>query len=209
MTRRTREFAEMRIGPLPVVPIIREDSRWDSNHEDEPEFWPRTFWIDPGVTSGIACTWFDPKALIEGKPIPRVVLATTVGYLHGPENKQAHDFITIAEQLNRTPGLAIGSENFRVAQFNSSEEFLSPVRIRSKLDFYYWRGGQVLWDQSPSEAKTSITDERLTLWNMYVPGPDHIRDALRHNLLWLRKLRNVGREGLIRWHGNESDWWED
>lgn len=42
-------------------------------------------------------------------------------------------------------------------------------------------------EQSPSDAKGTITDKRLKLWGLWYPGEPHRNDAMRHLLLWLRK----------------------
>lgn len=192
---------------LTIQPAVRDGSPWDSNNEDEPLWWPRTLWIDPGVVSGVSVAWFNPEAVISGQPLPRCILAIGSAYMYGPELNQAKDFVNLAASLDGTPGLTIGSENFRIGKMNQDDEFLSPVRLRSMLEFHFWQRSRKLWDQSPSDAKTNITDARLQLWNMYVAGPDHQRDARRHCLLWIKRLRNQTRESIIRLHGNEEEWW--
>lgn len=58
-----------------------------------------------------------------------------------------------------------------------------------------------LMRQSPNDAKNVINDGRLRIWNMYTPGPDHARDATRHVLLWLRKMKASGWETFKEMHG--------
>jgi hypothetical protein len=60
---------------------------------------------------------------------------------------------------------------------------------------------RVLLRQSPNDAKNVINDGRLRIWNMYTPGPDHARDATRHVLLWLRKMKAAGWETFKEMHG--------
>lgn len=199
-----------------VRPTVRDSSdRWDSGSEDEMQFWPRVLWMDPGVLSGVAAVWFDPHALfIKQQPLPRCILAWWESYVGGPENDQIDKFLDLARQMGdgpSTPGLVLGVESFVMQQFNQSKEFLAPVRLRAKLEYAVplWSPGRVVVSQSPSDALTTITDDRLKLWNMYTPGPDHIRDATRHCLLWIRKIRVAGLSGFRKWHGWDRAWAEE
>ncbi len=208
MRLRDRRLREMH-GPKGMVirPVDREDSPWDSNMEDEALFWPRVLWIDPGKVSGVACVWLDPVGLESNWPLPRCVLATMSGYLYGAEVGQAKAFINLAALLDEAPGLAVGVESFILGQFNLSPDLLSPVRIRAMLDFHFATDGRELWAQSASDAKTSVTDARLRLWGLYESGPDHIRDAMRHCLLWAKKIRGHSRADIARVHGSDPEWW--
>lgn len=228
---------------------------WNSEAEDETTWWPRTLWIDPGLSSGWAVVWFDPYVLLgygreevrteirrsgrgkaggsersevvcggrltggDGRPLSSVrsVLAWQCGMVRGSDDQQADLLLDLASRLGGR-GLSVGIESFVVRQLNASEDFLAPVRLRAILQ-YQLRLGLInrgdcvsevdrkkLWSQSPSEAKTTVTDQRLKLWNMYTPGPDHPRDATRHALLHLRKLRIQGRDVVERMYGWEEDW---
>lgn len=90
---------------------------------------------------------------------------------------------------------AVVIEDFIPREFNQSRDFLSPVRITAALN-------QLLWElrattqhrQQASEAKTTCTDDRLQKWGFFEGGNSdrHARDADRHALLFLRKLRSKG-----------------
>ena len=147
----------------------------------------------------------------------RSVLAWQAGYVRGEDDEQVDQILDFASRLGGR-GLLVGIETFVVRQLNASDDFLSPVRIRAILQYELRkgllnRGDQLsvadkkrLWTQSPSEAKTTVTDSRLKLWNMFTPGPDHPRDATRHALLHLRKLKNSGRDSVQRLYGWEEEW---
>lgn len=195
----------------PYVLDMRE--RWNRNSEDEPLWWPRVLWIDPGTVSGVACVWFDPKAVFDDLPIARQILAYSEQFLSGPEigqTGQVARFIAEARYLGQETGLAVGVESFVPRQLNMSPEFLSPVRIGSAIAY----GLSILdepvkiYKQSPSDALRTFTNDRLRQVRMYTPGPDHVNDAKRHALLWLRKLRGAGREQFEELHGHEEGWWE-
>lgn len=205
--RKYREMPWTEGVPMTIQPVVREDSPWDSNNDDEPLWWPRVAWIDPGTVSGVAVAWFDPQAIVAGKPLPRCILAIASGYMYGPELNQAANFVSLVAALDKTVGLAFGSESFILGNSSMSQDLLSPVRLRSMIEFHFWARRRHLWSQSPSDAKTNITDARLQLWNLYVAGPDHQRDARRHCLLWIKRLRTTDRESFARLHGNETEWW--
>lgn len=205
---------------LPEIKILDTEGRWNRESEDEHLWWPRVLWIDPGVISGVACIWFDPKALFEGKSTPKVLLAYTEMFLNGPEdglNGQANRFLRVRRVLATEPGLATGSESFILRKLIMDDELLSPVRIRSKIEFDLSRRrrehephlpvGVPLFTQTPSDALTTFTNDRLKNLRLYTPGPDHINDAKRHCLLWIRKLPSRGRGFFDAAHGKEEGWW--
>lgn len=191
--------------------------------EDEYLYWPRVLWIDPGVVSGVAVVWFDPKALlIDDQKTAKVVLAYSELFLHGDEygrGGQIASYLKLREKLDEEVGLATGCESFRVLQLNSSDEFVAPIRIRSGIEAQMSvmrpkgadriGGGIPLFTQSPSDAISTFNNNRLKALRMYTPGPDHINDAKRHTLLWLRRMKadNRGIEFFKKAHGNESGWW--
>jgi hypothetical protein len=196
-----------------AVRVVDPEDRWDKDALDEVVFWPRTMWIDPGVVSGVAVVWFDPKAVLARKPISKCVLAWWCGELRGDERVQIARFHAMALSLGHgdpdwSPGLVVGAESFDVRRLDRSAAFLSPVRIAHTLDFLFWRRETVMQWQTPSDAKVTMTDARLKVWNMYTKGPDHQRDATRHCLLWLRKLSGGGVENFTKTHGDAEEWWE-
>ena len=96
-------------------------------------------------------------------------------------------------------GTAVVIEDFIPREQNMSRDFLSPVRVTSRIEQKLWELRAVTqWRQQPSEAKTAITDDRLKNWGLYRDGQAarHARDADRHALLFLRKARQ--KPGRIR-----------
>jgi len=192
--------------------IIDVRDRWNREAEDEALWWPRVLWIDPGTVSGVACIWFDPNAIFDDKPIGVQILAYQEMFLSGPEIGEAGQvsrFIAEALTLGTETGLAVGCESFVPRQLNMSPEFLSPVRIASAVSYGLSVLGKPVpvYRQSPSDALRTFTNDRLRQVRMYTPGPDHVNDAKRHCLLWLRKLGGAGREQFQEMHGNEKGWW--
>lgn len=205
---------------MPKIVILDAEERWDRNSTDEHNWWPRVLWIDPGIVSGVAIVWFDPKALLEGKKTAKVLLAYSEMFFHGQENGQSGQirrYLRLRAKLDEDPGLATGCESFTIRKMNQSYEFLAPVRMRAGIEFGMSTtrplgadmvgSGVHLFTQSPSDALTSFSNDRLRTLQMYTPGPDHVNDAKRHALLWIRKL--VGNPELFKAaHGHEEDWFK-
>lgn len=202
------------MGNLKSPKVLDAEGRWRGDVEDEYLWWPRILWIDPGVVSGVGCIWFDPKALLDGKPLRRSILAWHETYLYGSENGdngQVSRFLRMAHILAQETGLAIGAERFTVMRVERSAAYLSPVRIRAAIEYQISisrSGPNGILVQSPGDAMTAFTDDRLKALEMYTHGPDHIRDGTRHCLLHLRRMASLGREAFHEVHGQEEGWWE-
>lgn len=74
-------------------------------------------------------------------------------------------------------------EKFTNNEKNASEPYLSPVRIRAGIEAIL---GEQMTSVTPSTSKTTWTDDRLKALGLYVPGPDHIRDAVRVAMVGFR-----------------------
>lgn len=211
---------------MPKITVLDQEGRWQRQNEDEYLYWPRVLWIDPGVVSGVAVVWFDPKALlVDDLKTAKVVLAYSEMFLHGDEygpTGQVGTYLKLREKLDEEVGLATGCESFRVLRLDSSEEFVAPIRIRSAIQQQMsilrrlgWKKGDgygiPLFTQSPSDAINAFTNDRLKALRMYTPGPDHVNDAKRHTLLWIRRLK-AHKDPMAAFraaHGYEPGWFED
>lgn len=192
---------------------IRSDE-W-AGAKGEHRWWPRTLWLDPGGTTGLAVVWFHPKRFMdpENYSLTRCIVAWDALNLVGPEQDQELRILEFIRDVGGEQGLSVGAESFVVRQLNMSNEFLSPVRVKAVISFQLYRGlkewdGVVrrrrLYEQTPADAKSTVTDQRLRLWNMYKKGPPHARDATRHALLHLRRVR--GRNQFKEVFGWDSEW---
>lgn len=209
---------------MPKIHVLDQEGRWNPHMEDEYLYWPRVLWIDPGVVSGVAVIWFDPKALlVDDQKTAKVVLAYSEVFLYGDEygrNGQIASYLKLREKLDEEVGLATGCESFRVLQLNSSDDFVAPIRIRSGIEYKMSTtkpkgadrigGGVPLFTQSPSDAINAFTNDRLKALRMYTEGPDHVNDAKRHCLLWMRRMKaaNRGLEFFKKAHGYEEGWFK-
>jgi hypothetical protein len=156
--------------------------------------------VDPGGSTGICTVWYDAVALADREvPMQHCLLAWEAACLNGRENEQTLQVLKWFAGRSSGPDTAdMVIEDFILRTAIKGRELLSPVRIGHKIDYQLWRGLKLVdgkraqfepyW-QSPGDAKSVMTDQRLKLMSMYTPGPDHARDATRHAIMWLRKHR--------------------
>lgn len=160
--------------------------------------YPAVTALDPGGESGLTTVWYDPAAMMDTAwPLQRSLRAWQSAVVRGTENYQVLQIIRWLKARSVAPhNLVI--EDFILQSFLPGREVLSPVRITAAVEYQCWRGflgkggkkkTYEVHRQSPSDALSTITDERLKLHAMYTPGPDHARDSSRHALLYLRKVR--------------------
>jgi hypothetical protein len=154
--------------------------------------------LDPGGTTGwsllvIRKEWLERDIFSWNLD---TILANKLSWEHGevPTAGCEDDAVwRIAKLIEDWPSAAIVSEDFilRPERKEKSRELLSPVRITAKIETYLWRSKRRMFLQQPSQAKSTITDERLKFWSCYTSegGMQHARDADRHVLLFLRRLK--------------------
>jgi hypothetical protein len=205
------------LTPVPKV-YNPDDGAWQDN-EDEITFWPRITWLDCGTTTGLATIWFHPVRLLDlTRASTKSILAWHVNHASGSENEQAREILRYVRGIVGTEGCAVGMETFTVNSVKKQHEFLSSPRIASKVDFGLFIGvrnefGQLRrlaaqW-QNPTDIDMSARgDQRLQDLQLWVPGADHRRDALKHCLLHLGKMRNAGMGAFERLYGWTPEWEE-
>lgn len=169
------------------------------------EMFPRVLAIDPGGVTGWAVVWFDPEVIVNKSiAVDKAVVAWQAGVIAGGENGQIDQILGMMKRhgvsnYEETGEMALVVEDFQLRTQIRSREVLSPVRLTAALDYVLYKGvkcrdGQVRYyqrvPQQATDAMNVVTDARLRMWDMYLPGPDHPRDATRHALLWLRRIRN-------------------
>lgn len=87
-------------------------------------------------------------------------------------------------------GFAIVTEGFTLRMLSMDPTLLEPVRFNAVLHDRLRGTGMGAVEQSPSDAKKSVSDERLRLWGTY-PNSEHARDGLRHGLLFCRRYASL------------------
>lgn len=183
-----------------------------------------TMWVDPGGVSGVCVAYYSIDRLMarEGASWESIVDWHAVN-ISGPDNRQLDEIGEIylemmAEVGRRNPAVGgqktiivtVGCEDFVVREFNSSRDFLKPVRLTAALERMWYEEGlgdplfpqgagggafvptSMVYRQEPGDAKSVVTNERLKAWGFWTKGPDHARDATRHMLLHLRRMAQSG-----------------
>ncbi|WGH22066.1 RuvC-like resolvase [Gordonia phage MerCougar] len=172
--------------------------------------------FDPGGTTGWSLMRLDPVKLLDKTVRPNDVVTRWChgeidcgaqsgsagtsaiaqgGDLGHSETGEAAGVFLCERLIRKVAGIprtVVVVEDFILRTQTKGRDALSPVRITGGLDQLLWEGKNVpypLVKQQPSEAKASVTDERLKLWGFYDSGSRHARDADRHALLFLRKVR--------------------
>jgi hypothetical protein len=152
--------------------------------------------VDPGQTTGW-CLLTVPRACIYGTD-PSEILAWDYGELTGPEPAQVTTLTRMVREiqsLSYRVGPAVVVEDFDVGALVTTDTAVlySPVRIAAMIRYAEHRhelnDGKVVL-QSRALAKQTMTDDRLRLYDMWVEGSDHIRDATRHAITALRRARD-------------------
>jgi hypothetical protein len=173
--------------------------------------------IDPGGTTGWSLLSVHPESLVQTNADfldnifchqhGQVDCGTHRGNLHS----SLHDGIStdgefsgiydLAEFIKLWPVAAVVIEDFTLRTLRMDRDLLSPVRITSAIGYSMWLNGREYHVQSPADAKTICSDQRLKEWGMYDPygSLQHARDADRHALLFLRKAKTNPKFRALAW----------
>lgn len=118
--------------------------------------------------------------------------------LFGPEQGQAREMY---ELVSNWPTAKLVMEDFVLRKFSSARELLAPVRITARFEGWMDSAGdeRPIIKQQPSLAMTAITDDRLKRMGLYNPtvGLEHGRDAVRHNLTWLKRAKKLAEQNMV------------
>lgn len=161
--------------------------------------YPCAVWFDPGGTTGVFAGWWDPEKLADKKLFSHeAIVAWSVADIGGELIEQATEmwniifgFVSAADH-----GCQIGYESFVIRRMDQSRAFLSPVRLGAIIEWQHYNAQDVYGvypmyetlTQSPAEAK-SITDSRLKSFGVYKPGLMHHKDAARHFLVFMKRMK--------------------
>lgn len=82
----------------------------------------------------------------------------------------------------------ISVERFKVLRVDKSEDYVSPLRVRSAFSYAVEdEFGVRISGNWPADALTAFGPIQFKRLGMWVSGPDHVRDALSHALFEIRK----------------------
>lgn len=174
--------------------------------------WATTVWIDPGGTTGWGVMSVDPALLVGTQAIEKNIQHWACGEMMGNENQMASEALQLYDAWDDA---AIGIESFTIRKFLQHAEFLSPVRVRSKIEYGLWLmekwkadeeerpigRPRILFTQEPSLAKNTLTDDRQREYKLWEPGKDHKRDAIKHCYTFLRRAQEKPRLRAAAWPG--------
>lgn len=139
--------------------------------------------LDPGGTTGWAVFSVHPEAM-SGDPDIKIlpnILFWAAGQFSGLRNSQVDE---IRDLIAEWHDARLVSESFRVRQLNA---VLEPDRINAILE-YVLRPRYLVY-QEPGLAMSTVTDDRQKDWGFWVPGQEHARDAIKHNITFLRRMK--------------------
>jgi hypothetical protein len=147
-----------------------------------------TMGIDPGGTSGWSVIGVPSRTIY--RDYPGKISLHEYGEVTGNYTEQVLKLMHIAASQKYYP-LAIALEDFEPRKNIQGEAFFSPMLINARIQFcidtHYILAP--LFYQMPSLAMDTASDERLKRWNLYVPGPDHTKDATRHAITFIRRAK--------------------
>lgn len=143
--------------------------------------------LDPGGTTGWSIFGIHPDAM-SGDPAIQVVPNVEfwlAGQFEGEEHDQADEIVDL---VGHWPSARLVCEDFILRKHSQARELLSPVRLTAVVSWAIRPRYLVL--QQPSLAMTTITDERQKAMGFWLPGQQHARDAIKHNLTFLKRQRD-------------------
>jgi hypothetical protein len=142
--------------------------------------------IDPGGTTGVAIIGVHERTIYSTHPGKIKYFETFA--VTGNLSAQVMEIMTAASEFHP---IALVVESFTPKKPITSPEYLSPVRVAARIEMCvetHYILAKLFW-QTSSDAMSTAPDSRLKLWGLYVAGPDHIKDATRHAITFIRKAK--------------------
>jgi hypothetical protein len=152
--------------------------------------------IDPGGTTGWALFTVPRKCFFGNQPSQ--ILEWDYGEFYGSEINQTQAIARMVREIQSLdylvgPAVIVEDWTIMINNVTTDPESLSPVRIAAMLQYARFKGelgDATITLQDRGIAKQCMTDDRLKRNGYYVPGSDHVRDAVRHALTALRRARD-------------------
>lgn len=152
-------------------------------------------WADPGVTTGWAVVRVPISGLLARGQVGSISsMWWKVGaFRAGDTSRSVSSYLALCraawERAGEEDIVVLGCEGFRLRMLTTDEALLEPVRFLAVLrDRLVAAGGAVGVEVQYPGERSVITDAMLRLWDLWVSGPDHPRDALKHALVFLRRF---------------------
>lgn len=150
---------------------------------------------DPGGTTGAAVVSV-PRDTVFGKAPYAGIRIEDYLHLSGSEPEMAGALAELWLLYKQIAGerVPLILERFSLRVMSRDERMLSPVRItaliKERVPVLDSAGRAQVFFQDVGEAKRVVSNARLKAWGIEAPligGEDHARDALRHDVLFLRR----------------------
>lgn len=146
-----------------------------------------TIGLDPGGTTGWAVTQI-PNSSMSGSNGVLAGMKLECGQFEGSHDEQTDQIIELIFSYEEP---AVVMEDFELRQLQVE---LSPVQIAAKVEYELHRealDGLMIpyFLQKAALAKTTVTNDRLKRWGLWVPGQRHARDGIRHCITFNRRCR--------------------
>jgi hypothetical protein len=141
--------------------------------------------LDPGGTTGWSLFQVHPDAMGGDPDIPVLqnIEWWTAGEFTGRQDKQVD---AIVDLVNSWPHARLVTEDFVLRQLNA---LLDPVEINAILR---WACRPRYWvTQHGNLAMSTVTDTRQKAWGFWLPGKEHARDAIKHNITYLKRRKEA------------------
>jgi hypothetical protein len=122
-----------------------------------------------------------------------VVLAYWAEYFASEENSMVRQMVSRIRGLLSIEHLDLGPagvnvESFRLLRMDKDRAYLSPVRVTAALEYALEDEFEIATkSNTPGDAKNAFSELQFKHLGIWASGPDHVRDALSHNLFGIRK----------------------
>lgn len=151
------------------------------------------FAVDPGGTTGVAAGHYEllgsmKKTMLEGRRMHKTAEVKGTWKQQGKAiAAMINKFLYTAQVEYAIPATAVHVvfENYLAdpRRVGAGATNLDPVWVAAAACAYLDRDDLDLTWQTASQAKSYATNDRLRLWDLWVQGSEHMRDANRH-LAW-------------------------
>lgn len=145
------------------------------------------FAVDPGGTTGVAAAYIEPKVTIKETLLSLPVRKSVE--VEGDWIEQADQIATMMNEFVYNAHVGAGIPHKRIHFVFEDFVLRMPARTTNLTSVWViacavgrygpMNGVDVAW-QSAGDAKSFASDSRLKLWDLWVRGSTHERDAWRH-----------------------------
>lgn len=139
--------------------------------------------FDPGGTTGWSLFAIHPEAM---GPDPLIPVAANIdmwaaGEFTGVLTDQVDEVVELCASW---PDARLVTEDFHLRQMDAD---LAPVEVNAMMAWAL--RPRYFIKQQANLAMSMVTDDRQKSWGFWLPGKPHARDAIKHNLTFLRRMK--------------------